>query len=499
MAISFSQVLASFRTFGVHVEDDNSRAIATPPALVHKALMIAPQTSNIYAEGAVVQVFSKAAATAAFGVGSILEQMCHAFIDNAPNVQLYGSPLNDEGGGTAATGDFTFSGTATEAGEIDLYIAGHRIAVAVANGDTAADVEAAAVAAIQAVEYKLPVTVAAGVGTSADLTARNDGTFGNQIDLRVSYHRNEKVPAGLSVVVNAMTGGASDPAITDVLTGLGPNEVWNSIAHPYIDATNLTSIEAEMSTRWNAMDQRRGIAFGALGSRQGDGTAATHTTQQTITDARNSAYSSILTGLEPTAPWVKAAAAAAIDASHSDPAQPRRGTVLRGPGMLAPPEASQFTQVQRDSLLNKGGSTTVVDDAGNISIERLITTYQTNASAVPDASYLDVNVLRQTEKIDTDIRSRFSTKYRKAKLAENNIEIPGQVILTPQGAIAEMLDLAERWLQQGVVQRLPNPAAGELMSEINAGNPGRLDISFNPHYMLQFRGMGVLNQFLLTT
>lgn len=499
MAISFSQIPLSFRTFGIHVEDDNSRAIASPPAIVHKALVVAPQTLAIHSEGDIVPISSKAAATAAFGAGSIAEQMCHAFIDNAPNVELYASPLDDEGGGTQATGDFTFAGTATEAGEIALYIAGHRIPVAIANGDAAADVETAAVAAITAVLHKLPVTVAAGAGTSADLTAKNAGTFGNQIDLRVSYHDGEKVPAGLTVTVNAMTGGATDPAITDVLNLLGADDVYNSIVHPYIDATNIASVEADMAARWDAMDQRRGIAFAALGSRQGDGSAASHTTQQTLTDARNSAYHVILTGLEPTAPWVKAAAIAGIDASHSDPAMPRRNSVLRGPGMLAPARVDRFTRAERDSLLNKGGATTVVDDGGNVLVERLITTYQTNASSIPDASYLDVNTLRTTELIDFEIRARFGTKYAKAKLAAEDIEIPGQTILTPNGAIAEILDLSESWLNRGIVQRLPDPTAGEVVANVNASNPGRMDIAFNPHYMLQFRGMGVLNQFLLTT
>lgn len=499
MSIGFTQIPLGFRTFGIHVEDDNSRAIASPPAITKKALVIGPQTLSVHSEGDIVPIASKEAATSAFGAGSIAEQMCHAFIDTAPNVELYASPLDDEGGGTAATGDFTITGTATEAGEIDYYVHGIRIAVAVAVGDTAAAHATAAAAAFTAVAHKLAVTAADGTG-SIDLTAKNDGTFGNQIDLRVSYHDGEKVPAGLSVAVNAMSGGATDPAITDVLNSLAPDDVWSAIIHPFIDATNLDSVEAEMTTRWNAMDQRRGIAFTALGSRAGDGTAATHSTQQTLTDSRNSPYSVIMTALEPTAPWVKAATTAGIDLNHSDPAMPRRGSALKGPGMLAPARANRFTRAQRDSLLNKGGATTTVDDGGNVLIERLITTYQTNASSIPDASYLDVNTLRQTELIDFEIRARFGTKYQKAKLADDgNDEIPGQTILSPRTAIAEMLDLCESWLNRGIVQRLPDVAAGELVAELNSSNPGRLDISFNPHYMLQFRGMGVLNQFLLTT
>lgn len=496
MTISFNEVLASFRTFGVHVEVDSSRAVATPPTLPHRILVVAPQLKTIHSEGDVIQVTNKAFATAEFGIGSIAEQMVFAIFDTAPNVEVWVAPVDDEGGGTQATGDFTFSGTATEAGEIALYVAGHRIAVAVASGDDAATIETKAVAAIQAVEHKLPATVAAGApGTSADLTARHKGTFGNQIDLRHSYHPGEKVPAGLTVTANAMSGGATDPAITDALSLLGPNDVWQSIPHPWTDATNLASVEAEIATRWNAMDQRRGVAFTALGSRQGDGSAATHSSQQTLTDARNSAHQVILTGLEPTAPWVKAAAAAAVDASHSDPAVPRRGSALRGPGMLPPAPSAQFTRTERDSLLGKGGATTVVE-GGQVVIEWLISTYQTKGG-VPDTSFLSINTSRITEKISADISNRFRLKYRKAKLAADDVEIAGQTILTPNGAIAEILDLSEDWLAAGLVQRLPDPSKGEVVADIDSA-AGRLNIQFNPHYMLQFRGMGVLNQFLLT-
>lgn len=500
MSYGFTQIPLGFRTFGIHVENDSSRAIASPPALTKTALIVAPQLLSVHSEGDVVPVPSKDAATEAFGAGSIAEQMCHAFLDTQPNVPLSCAPIDDESG-TAATGDIDFTGTATAAGEIALYIQGYRVAVAVVVGDTAADLETKAVAAIQAVQHKLGVTAAAdGANDGVDLTARHDGTFGNQIDLRHSYHDGEKVPAGISVTITAMNGGATDPVITDALNNIGSSDKWSGIAHPFIDATNIASMEADMVTRWDAMDQRRGMAFTALGSRQGDGTAATHTTQQTLTDERNSPYHVIGTNLSPVAPWVKAASLMAIDLGHSDPAVPRRNSMLRGLGMLAPARTDRFTRTQRDTLLNKGGTTFVVDDGGNMLVERLITTYQTNASSNPDASQLDVNTLRITEKVDFDIQSRFGTKYAKAKLADDGVDIPpGQTILTPTVAIGEIVDLAEGWLQQGIVQRLPDVSAGEVVATLNASNPGRLDIAFNPHYMLQFRGMAVLNQFLLTT
>lgn len=491
MSIPFSQIPASFRTFGIHVEHDNSRAVQAPPAMEKSVLIIAPQLLTIHSEGDVIPVSSGDFADANFGVGSIAAQMCRAAIRQSGAVPVYCAPLDDEGGGTQATGDFTFSGTATESRELPLYIAGRRIVVAVVSGDDAAAVETKAVAAAQegTLAATLPVTVApAGAGTAMDVTARNKGTFGNQIDLRVAHHPGERVPAGLTVVVNAMSGGASDPAITDVLNALGPNAVYDTIAHPYTDATNLTSLESDMDARWDGMDTRRGHAFTAAVDTAGNLT--------TLGNARNNEHSTIF-GIagSPTPPWEIAAQVAAADALHSDPAMPRRGTILRD--VVAPKESAEFTRTQRNTLLHDGIATGVII-GGRVQIERLTTTYQVNGSAVPDPSYLDVNTLRTSEFIDFGIRSRFSTKYAKAKVANDGERFgPGQVVLTPSITIAEVLGLTKLWQEQGIVERQPNLDAGELVAIRNAGDPGRIDVSFSPDYMNQFRGMAVLNAFLL--
>lgn len=494
MSFGFTQIPASFRTFGIYVEHDNSRAIASPPSLQHVALVIAPQLLSIYSEGDVVPIDSPDDGYAKLGVGSIAGQMCDVFKRNAPQVPLYCAPLDDESG-TAATGAFTFSGTATESRELPLYIGGRRIAVAVVSGDDAAAVETKAVAAAQAADLAatLPVTVAAdGAGTAMNVTARHDGTFGNQIDLRVAHYPNERVPAGITVVVTPMSGGATDPAITDVLNALGPNSVYNTIVHPYIDATNLTSVESDMDARWHGMDTRRGHAFTAAVDTAGNLT--------TLGSGRNSPHNTIFGMSGPALPWEIAAAVAAADASYSDPAQPRRGTILQG--IVGPKESEEFTRTQRDTLLHNGIATgTVV--GGRILVERLATTYRVNGSSVPDPSYLDVNTLRTSEFVDFGLRSLFSSKYAKAKIAgplPGQADFvprfgPGQIVLTPSVARAEVLGLCGLWVEQGILER--KPVGGELICQRNASDLGRMDISFSPDYMNQFRGMAIKNAFLL--
>jgi phage tail sheath gpL-like len=62
-----------------------------------------------------------------------------------------------------------------------------------------------------------------------------------------------------------------------------------------------------------------------------------------------------------------------------DPARPFQTLAL--PGVLPPAQADRFTRQERDLLLRDGISTFTVDQGGNVLIERVVTTYQTNASA----------------------------------------------------------------------------------------------------------------------
>lgn len=489
MTISFTEIPASFRTFGIHIEVDNSFALQSVPATPHVALIIAQMTvAGSSVEGTVYPVAGENSGDALFGVGSIAALMCRAFKRQSPEIELHCAPI-DDAVGTEAAGDFAYTGTATEAGELVHYIAGKRVAVAIAVGDTAVDVETSALAAITAVISELPVTaIAAAIGDGVEFTARNDGTLGNDIDLRLNYNAGEKTPAGITVVVTAMTGGATDPVLAPAINALGPNTVYHTIVQPFTDATSLTEIEGEMDSRWDAMDQRRGHAFTAKNDTQANMT--------TMGNGRNNQHNTIMgVGQSPTFAPVVASQAAAIDAKFSDPALPRVNTILRD--VLPPAESVQYTRSQRDILLHDGIATTLVS-GGRVLIERLITTYQTNPQAVPDPSMLDVCVMRTLERIASDVRVWFALRYARAKIASTNTDFgPGQKVLTPAVATAEMLSLFDQWLAQAIVERKPILADGELLCEVNAGDVNRMDIQFSPDLMNQFRGLAGKLMYLL--
>ncbi|MCK8296014.1 phage tail protein, partial [Erwinia amylovora] len=82
-----------------------------------------------------------------FGQGSELALMCRAAIAagrKAGNIpELWACPINEPGGGTAATYTLTVTGPATASGNVVLSLLGHKITVGVTSGDSATTVAAA--------------------------------------------------------------------------------------------------------------------------------------------------------------------------------------------------------------------------------------------------------------------------------------------------------------------------------------------------------------------
>jgi phage tail sheath gpL-like len=111
---------------------------------------------------------------------------------------------------------------------------------------------------------------------------------------------------------------------------------------------------------------------------------------------------------------------------------------------------------------------------------------------------LDVCVMRTLERIAYDVRAWFSSRYARAKIASTNTNFgPGQKVLTPAVATAEMLSLFDQWLSDAIVERKPDLSAGELVCEVNGSDVNRMDVQFSPDLMNQFRGLAGKLMYLL--
>jgi len=158
--------------------------------------------------------------------------------------------------------------------------------------------------------------------------------------------------------------------------------------------------------------------------------------------------------------------------------------------------ADASCSTERQSLLNAGIATSVVS-GGVLRVERAITTYQRNAFAQADASYLDSETLHQLTEVTRRLRARITNKYPRHKLANDNTRFgAGQAIVTPSVIRGELIAEYADMEDAGLVENM-DLFKKYLIVERNATNPNRLDVLLPPDLVNQLRVFAVLNQFRL--
>nr|WP_256489423.1 phage tail sheath subtilisin-like domain-containing protein [Dyella lutea] len=286
-----------------------------------------------------------------------------------------------------------------------------------------------------------------------------------------------------------MNGGTTNPDVSAAIAAMG--DAWyQAIVMPYTDAANLTLLEAELLDRFGGIRQIDGVAYAAF-----RGTAAA---TDTFGTGRNSALVSCMgTSIAPQPPYLWAAVIAAVAAFNlaNDPVRPLQTLPLTG--ILPPAQADQFTFDERNLQLHSGIATHKVDAGGNVLIERQITMYQKNASDIADTSYLDVNTIATMSYIRYATRARITSKYPRHKLAGDTVKVaPGQAIVTPSVIRAELVGLGSELLDAGIIEDLAQFKA-DLVVQINANDPNRVDVLSSPNLVNQLRIFAEQIQFIL--
>lgn len=490
MAIAFNNIPNTLRVPFSYVEFDNTRAQQGPAIQQYISLVVGPKLAGGTAAALTkYTITSEAQARTLFGAGSVIHGMLAYYLDNDKITELVAIAQEDDASGVAATGKITIAtGTATEDGVLAFYVAGRKISVVVSTGDDQDAVATALAAAIQAESLSYVSAVVNGVNANeVDVTAKNDGEQGNEIDLRFNYNSADSFPAGITATITDMASGATNPDFDDVIAVLGETQ-YNTIIHPYLDASNLTKIENELADRFGPVRQNDGVAYAAKIESLANLT--------TLGNGRNSPHSSIMGVAGPTAPWEWASAygAQVAKAAQADPARPFQTLPLIG--VLEPTEADQFTLTERNNLLFDGIATYRMT-ANQPIIERAITTYQTNAAGAQDTSYLDVNTLLTLSYLRFSFRNRFATRYPRHKLASDGVRVgPGQLIITPLIGKAEAVALFAEWEELGLVEGI-DQFKRDLIVERNASDVNRLDFLLPPDLVNQLRVIGSQIQFLL--
>lgn len=495
MSVPFKQIPGNIRVPLFYAEVDAS--FANTAQINQRALLIGQKTTAGTATPDVpVQVQSVADAKAICGQGSILAQMVDTYRQNDPFGELWVLPVADAGGAVAATGSINTTAAATAAGTLSLYIGGMLVSLALTGAQTAAQIATALAAAINAIN-DLPVTAAVdGVVTSkVNLTAKNAGLAGNDIDIRFNHlgaAAGQVLPTGYAATIVAMASGATNPTLTTALANL-VDQPFDFIAIAWNDTTSLDALKNLMNDtngRWSWNVQVYGHVFAAY--------RGTFANRVSLGTGRNDQHATIMGFFDsPTPNWKWAAAVAGQTAvsARADAGVPLQTLSLFD--VLAPPLQSRDSLTNRNTLLFDGISTFTVDAAGQVRIENLITTYQKNAFSQPDNSYLQVETMFLLMLVLRSLATMVTTKYARVKLAADGTRFaPGANVVTP-GMIKEDLIAKYRELEAaGFVQNSAAFAAG-IIVQISTSNPSRIDVLWPGTLISGLRIFALLAQFRL--
>lgn len=180
-----------------------------------------------------------------FGKDSMIATM----IRNAKKInkisRMDAIPLADDGGAVAASGNVTFTGTATANGKIYVSIGSEKnntYEIDVVDEETATEVGTKLETAVTNDDTSLvTASNAAGVVT---LTAVNKGEEGNKIGLMVTG-----TYPGLTVAITQPTGGTTNPVLTNVFDVVG-NIRYQHIVWP--STYTLSVLQDFLDDRFNA-------------------------------------------------------------------------------------------------------------------------------------------------------------------------------------------------------------------------------------------------------
>jgi phage tail sheath gpL-like len=469
--IAFNQIPSDIRVPGQYFEIDNSRAIGSLPAQAKKILVLGQRLSTGTIAALVpTLLLSGAQAEQAYGRGSMLSRMIYALKAANNYTEVWAIALDDDAAGVKATQPLTFTGPATAAGTVHLYLGGRRVRAAVAAADTATTVATTVAAAINAVtDLEVTATAALGVVT---VTYRHKGEAGNDFDIRLNYYTGEVLPAGLACTIAAGAAGTANPDISDALAAMG-DEWFTHIVCPYTDAANLTTLETELDTRWGPLVMKEALGFAAA--------AGTTSAVSTLGSSRNSETVCLMdAGKSPTPPWIWAAVVAAVEAYEPHPARPR--ITLQLPGLLPPAVQDRRSQAEQNILLHDGVSTHSVDTGGHVLIQQLITTYQTNAYGVEDTSYLFVTTMNTLAALRFSRRLWWATHHPRSLLARDSATYtPDLPVVTPQVAFHGAITQFHEWVAALLIEDDIEAFKAGYRAEISESDPNRLNEVLPPN------------------
>jgi len=505
MAISFNNIPTTIRLPGAYNEIDNSRALTGLVQNPHKVLILGQKiTAGTAATDTIQDISSNGLADGYFGPGSILARMCNVFKDTNEFTQLQALALSDAGAGAIASATVTFSILLSATGyslsgaeTLFLRVGGKKVHTALTSGWSATDVNSAVVNEINT-DSTLAVTASTNAASALNILAVNNGAIGNFIDIRVNYGTGESNPTGFdstvlfASILSVMEGGANNPDITDAWAVI-EGEQFDHIIVPYFDADNLLALHNELDDRFGPLEDLQGHGYTVY--------PGAYASVLTKGNSNNSPYVTLMGAKDSPTPndeWAASLGGLCSFYLNQDPARPLH--FLEMPSIiLAPAISDRFNYTERNNLLYDGVSTFIVDSAGAVRFERIITTYQVNALSVADPSYLNIQTMFTLKEISYQYKTRMVNRFiiPRFKLADDGFPVQaGSFIATPTVVKQEAIALFTLLRDNGLIENLDD-FVDNIRVERNLSDRDRVDVLLPPDLINQFRILAGLIQFIL--
>lgn len=417
-------------------------------------------------------------AAALAGAGSQLYEMFRVARRAAPVQRIYVAAIPVTG--TPGAWTITVGALAAAAGDGVVEIAGRKIKVAKAAGETATQTAAAIAAAINAfvdpltLAY-LPVTATAATNV-VTLTARHPGTTMNELEIYADPNlAGNAYASGLTIAQTVPATGTA--SIATVMAALGDLPMdW--IVAPFVDTTNLDAAAAalsDISGRWAWNAQLYGHYFTVNTGNTG--------AQTTLGLGRNDRHVSVIGRVASPTPgweWIAQYVARVLpwltDDTNGNAARNQSDLVLED--VRPPRDRSTWPNYAvRNTLLGSGISTWKVNNVDQVVIDKLITMQRTNAQGMPDTVFRDIQAIAQTMLGLRYLRAGLATRNANKALARANpSNLP--TIVTPDDIKADCISLYGDLVDRGLFEDKPS-FARRIKTEIDASNPARVNIAMS--------------------
>lgn len=480
MSLLFKEVPANQISPATLLEIDTNTGVVAPAQIDYKVLAIGQKTSagTTVAEE-IVQATSFDDAVLKFGAGSQLACMAEAYFSVDTSIPFYAMVAEDATSSAAATGTVALAGTATANGTYKLYIGGNKqnrsVSIGVLKDDSAAEIATKIVAAVTANE-NLAVTASAVTGT-VTFTAKNKGTLGNAIVLSENYYDGEETPAGITTTITAMTDGATDPSIQDLVDAIPEDDWYQYVIGGYTLAADVAIIETYLANKYVATQAKSGMYFSALNSITGISALTTYG------DSRNSTHSSIMgmyNNISLPCDW----AAAMVTAIAPLIAQRQTFNIANIEIPFVAPSKSGylFNNTEQNQLLGNGISTYNRTSDGLAQVDKLVTTYQLNDAGAPDTNYRNVQSFYTVQYLRYDLDVLMATKYQNYNIVNaGKRQITASNVTTTDG-IATTLQNRCSYYEGAVLIEDADTSRESVIVERSLTNTNR--VNFRIHFYL---------------